>query len=337
MGAKPVAIIDSDQADLVLPLFRGLLDDAPWDIFLTRLLARTGADRVHLFETDGDAAPRWHRRLAASGLAATDGAAELRAVGGPDPSLRPNRVYALEELHTFAPVERAAQSAALAAAEIADARLMRIGAGARAPWLVLLAAQVTFGAADSALMTRLAPAIAIATAQIEQLRLLRLRAEAAEQAVAALGIAQAVLGEDGAVLVADQRWQMLRPQGLAPGEVLTAGPADAPQLARLSDGTAMMLRPLPQARAILATLRAPPAPLPQGAAAALAGLLGLSPREAALAVLLAEGRALIEAGRALRLTDETTRNYSKRIYAKTGAKGQGDLVRIVLTSLAPLA
>ena len=332
-----MAILDSDQADLVLPLFRGLLDDAPWDIFLTRLLARTGADRVHLFETDGDAAPRWHRRLAASGLAATDGAAELRAVGGPDPSLRPNRVYALEELHTFAPVERAAQSAALAAAEIADARLMRIGAGPWAPWLVLLAAQVTFGAADSALMTRLAPAIAIVTAQIEQLRLLRLRAEAAEQAVAALGMAQAVLSEDGSVLVADRQWQMLRPQGLAPGEVPAASSSGAPQLVRLSDGTAMMLRPLPQARAIVASLRAPPAPLPQGAATALVGLLGLSPREAALAMLLAEGHALIEAGRALRLTDETTRNYSKRIYAKTGAKGQGDLVRIVLTSLAPLA
>jgi DNA-binding CsgD family transcriptional regulator len=337
MGAKPVAIIDSDQNDLVLPLFRGLMDAAPWDVFLARLLARTGADRVHLFDRDAAGAMRWHRRLAASGLAANDGAAELRAIGGPDPSLRPNRVYALEELQALAPAERAAQSAALAEAEIADGRLMRIGAAPRAPWLVLLAAQVTFGAADSALMTRLAPAIAIATAQIEQLRLLHLRAEAAEQAVAALGLAQAVLGEDGAVLVADRQWQMLRPQGLAPGEVPTASPADAPQLTRLSDGTAMMLRPLPQARAMVASLRVPPAPLPQGAATALVGLLGLSPREAALAVLLAEGRALIEAGRALRLTDETTRNYSKRIYAKTGAKGQSDLVRIVLTSLAPLA
>jgi DNA-binding CsgD family transcriptional regulator len=337
MGAKPVAIIDSDQADLVLPLFRGLMDDAPWDVFLARLLARTGADRVHLFDGDAAAAPRWYRRLAAGGLAANDGAAELRAIGGPDPSLRPNRVYALEELQALAPAERAAQGAALAVAEIADARLMRIGAAPRAPWLVLLAAQVTFGAADSALMTRLAPAIAIAAVQIEQLRLLRLRTEAAEQAVAALGMAQAVLGEDGSVLLADRLWQMLRPQGLAPGEVPIAIPADAPQLARLSDGTAVMLRSLPHARAMVASLRVPPTTLPQGAATALAGLLGLSPREAALAVLLAEGRALIEAGRALRLTDETTRNYSKRIYAKTGAKRQGDLVRIVLTSLAPLA
>lgn len=332
-----MAIIDSDQADLVLPLFRGLLDDAPWDIFLARLLARTGADRVHLFERDGAAAPRWHRRLAAGGLAANDGAAELRAIGGPDPSLRPNRVYALEELHAFAPAERVAQSAALVAADIADTRLMRIGTGPRASWLVLLAAQVTFAAADSALMTRLAPAIAVAAAQIEQLRLLRLRAEVAEQAVAAFGVGQAVVGEDGGLLLADRQWQALRPQGLAQGEMPAASFSDAPQLARLSDGTAMMLRPLPHRRAMVASLRSPQASLPEGAAAALTGLLGLSPREAALAVLLAEGRALIEAGRALRLTDETTRNYSKRIYAKTGAKGQGDLVRIVLTSLAPLA
>ena len=49
------------------------------------------------------------------------------------------------------------------------------------------------------------------------------------------------------------------------------------------------------------------------------------------------GETIQDAGRRLRLTPETARNYSKRIYAKTGASGQADLVRMILTGLAPLS
>jgi DNA-binding CsgD family transcriptional regulator/PAS domain-containing protein len=69
----------------------------------------------------------------------------------------------------------------------------------------------------------------------------------------------------------------------------------------------------------------------------LAARHGLSANEAALAHALSQGERLAEAGARLNLTVETARNYSKRIYAKTGARGQADLVRIVLTGLAPLA
>ncbi|KPF64626.1 hypothetical protein IP79_04225 [Porphyrobacter sp. AAP60] len=329
-----MAIIDSDQADLVLPLFREFLDDAPWDTFLLRLLARTGADRVHLIERAGAAAPRWQRRVAVRGFPADAAAEELRAIGGPPSSLRPSRVYALEELLPLPPEQRAAQDAALAAADIADARMVRIGAGAPALWLVLLAAQGTLGAADSALIAKLVPAIAIAAAQIERARLLRLRADIAEGALARLGIAQAVVGEDGAVLLADPLWQSLRPPTPAVTEFL--GRPDAQCVAPIGQDIAV-LRALPGHQGALVAARRAPAELPQGAAAVLAQAFGLSSREAALAVRISEGQSLIEAGRALHLTDETTRNYSKRIYAKTGAKGQADLVRIVLGSLAPLA
>ena len=42
---------------------------------------------------------------------------------------------------------------------------------------------------------------------------------------------------------------------------------------------------------------------------------------------LARGRSIAEAGAALGLTIETARNYSKRIYAKLGLRGQAELVR----------
>lgn len=330
-----MAIMDTDQADLVLPLFAGLQGVAPWDMFLARLMARTGADRVHLIDGGGTPAPRLHRRVATSGFGADDGAAELLAIGGPAPSLRPGRVYVLEELRELSPAARAAQDAALAAAAIADARILRIGTAPRAIWLVLLAVQGGFRAADSALLTNLAPAIAIAASQLETMHQLRLRADMAEGTLAAFGIAQAVVDESGAVLAADRLWQAQRSLVQALPE--PPGSVDPPRLAQLGDGTAALLRALSGQQGALIAVRQPPTKLPQGAAAVLVQALALSPREAALAVRISEGQSLIEAGRALRLTDETTRNYSKRIYAKTGARGQADLVRIVLTSLAPLA
>jgi DNA-binding CsgD family transcriptional regulator len=73
------------------------------------------------------------------------------------------------------------------------------------------------------------------------------------------------------------------------------------------------------------------------AARIVAATLGLSTREGALAEAISQGRSIVEAGAELQLTQETARNYSKRIYAKTGASGQADLVRMMLTGLAPFA
>jgi DNA-binding CsgD family transcriptional regulator len=62
----------------------------------------------------------------------------------------------------------------------------------------------------------------------------------------------------------------------------------------------------------------------------LPALFRLTRSEAALAARIAGGASLVEAAEGLGLTIETARNYSKRIYVKTGARGQADLVRIVL-------
>jgi DNA-binding CsgD family transcriptional regulator len=75
----------------------------------------------------------------------------------------------------------------------------------------------------------------------------------------------------------------------------------------------------------------------KSASPVIAATLNLSPREAALAEAVSKGRSIVEAGAELKLTQETARNYSKRIYAKTGARGQADLVRILLTGLLPFA
>jgi DNA-binding CsgD family transcriptional regulator len=69
----------------------------------------------------------------------------------------------------------------------------------------------------------------------------------------------------------------------------------------------------------------------------LASLFDLPPREAELAIALNEGLSIAEAADAMGLTLETARNYSKRLYAKLGVRGQPELVRLVCDSVAVMA
>ncbi|WP_162537208.1 helix-turn-helix transcriptional regulator [Granulicella sp. WH15] len=70
---------------------------------------------------------------------------------------------------------------------------------------------------------------------------------------------------------------------------------------------------------------------PPSKAAILRALYGLTPSEARLADLLAEGLTLQEAAGRLRLALETVRFHSKRIFAKTGARRQAELMKLMLT------
>lgn len=65
----------------------------------------------------------------------------------------------------------------------------------------------------------------------------------------------------------------------------------------------------------------------------IADLFQLLPSEARVALALGRGMSLAEAAADLGLTIETTRNYSKKIYAKTGTRGQTDLVRMIHRSV----
>ena len=69
----------------------------------------------------------------------------------------------------------------------------------------------------------------------------------------------------------------------------------------------------------------------------LVDVFGLLPSEARLAWAIAQSRSIAEAAGEHGLTEQTARNYSKEIYAKTGACGQAKLVRNILTSVLALA
>ena len=348
-----MSLSPADETGLVLPLFDGLFEVPMWETFLRRLMQRTGAQRVLLtmHNVAAPSQPPLHRCVPADATAPF----ALPALS----ALRPNRVYSLDELRDFGnPARREERDAELAEARVGDARLIRISGGRELNlWIVLLHAREVFAAADSALLTALVPAMISAMTMLASIGQMRRRSDMAEEALALLGIGQAALDEHGRVLVTDRlaAEHLPLPQASATQQgqpnpavaqacaELALAPQSTRQTVTLGEDT-VLLRPIhPEARdasnpaVAIAAIRLPRCQDPASGAAVIARAMGLSQREAALAEAISRGVPIVEAGAALQLTSETARNYSKRIYAKTSTSGQADLVRKVLSGLAPLA
>jgi DNA-binding CsgD family transcriptional regulator/GAF domain-containing protein len=71
--------------------------------------------------------------------------------------------------------------------------------------------------------------------------------------------------------------------------------------------------------------------------AVLGELLGLTPAESNLAILLARGLSLTESSEAQNISLHTARAQLKSIFSKTGVSRQAELVRLILKSVASLA
>jgi DNA-binding CsgD family transcriptional regulator len=361
-----MAIAATDERDLLVPLIEGIHERPVWTTFLRRLLARTRATRIALvirFAPSTGLGPLM--RAASSSPALPEPDFERFSTLGliPFGAQRRDRVYALEEmLSVDNPEVRGAQRKLLAEAQVADARFIRVMArGEHDLWLILLQERIEFGAGDSALLSSLAPHLAAAVNTLAELHALRLRMAIAEEGLALLGVGQASLDREGRVIASDAAFASAldahageRPALPARGAQtlaeacaeLAAAPPPARRViaAAESDGSDLLLRPaipmddgLPSTIAATAALRGPRREDPASGARAIARLYGLSDREAALAEAISRGASIVEAGAALHLSQETARNYTKRIYAKTGVSGQADLVRLLLSGLAPLA
>ncbi|WP_066531683.1 hypothetical protein [Erythrobacter sp. CCH5-A1] len=286
--------------------------------------------------------------------------------------LRTGRVYALEELLDHDdPARRERQRAALFADGIGFARVMRVaGEQAAEAWVLLLREREDFTAGAAALLSSAAPYLRAAIGASAMLAQERLARSMAEAALARLGIGQVALDASARVTradpIAERNLEFVALPGTRPSRKLLLPPTAAEKLERAcaafaasadgappdpvliapTDRPPLLVRPappltarhLPGSRPVaIATLRLPMREDERLGAAVLRALYQLSPREAELAEKLSRGEMIVEAGRDLHLTAETARNYSKRIYARTGTRGQADLVRAILSSLAPLA
>jgi DNA-binding CsgD family transcriptional regulator len=339
-----------DERELLVPLLDGIHQRPLWDIFLRRLLVRTRSTQVCLMVRTAQMAGREPLMRVASaqpGQPAPDWDA-LEAMGlSSYAALRPSRVYALEEmLDPDTPEKAKRQRRELAAVGMGHARFIHVAArGEHHGWLVLIHTHLDFSGGDSALLTALAPPFASTLATLATLEALQLRAEMAEQALGLLGISQVALDREGRAVAGED---LARRTPELAGACASLDGARGPErrFFRLGEDRPdlMLLRPatiastaLPSTAVAIGAVRDAMQGDRSDAATAIAKEFGLSAREAGLADALSRGLSLMEAGQTLGLTPETTRNYSKRIYAKTGASGQADLVRMVLTSLAPLA
>lgn len=357
----------SDERDLILPLFAGVDEHPLWDTFLHRLLARTRASKIcMLLRPAGEIGPpRFQRVIVPRGEKALPLDIEAFSDAGllPYASLRPNRVYSLDETIMMNSADSARrQREMLVQADITHARFMRIPARTEDDiWLILLRDLHDFGASVGALLSALAPHIALALSQLFESAKLRLRTAMAEEALAMLGVGQAAFDAEGRVIAADDlataeldippngRMQLRGSTAQALGDAcasMAQALRPARQVLRMDERSAkdMLLRPappipgaLPSGAHAVGLIRRDVRENAASAARVTMQTLGLSAREAALAEAISQGRSIIEAGAELQLTQETARNYSKRIYAKTGASGQADLVRMMLSGLSPFA
>lgn len=361
-----MALISADERELLLPLAEGVHETPPWQTFVARLAGRTGADMAAMLvpAADRESAPLLEVHGGPRGGRAFDLARLVQAGLAPLAELRPGRVYALAEfVDPLDGARRKTQLGVLIETGLRDARMVRTPArDGRAAVIAILSARREFRGADSALLGALVPHVGAALHAFAALCTLEARLARADGALGRLGVGTVAFDREARVLDADAAAAELLGGAALPGRRLALAPEQAraldlacadfardpgapPRLVRLdaAAGIDMLLRPpLPQPAlappvAAVGEVRRSPLAQTGDAARVLAAIYGLSANEAALAEALAHGETILEAGARLRLTGETARNYSKRIYAKTGARGQADLVRLVLTGVAALA
>lgn len=360
--------------DLLLPLLEGAFEEPLWGTFLDRLRARTGAgyaslifrapppalpSLVHLYS--GDASPPPVERLYRERLHARDPMPYHHLVEG--------RVHSLEEfLDSNDPEHQAFYRELLEPSRVRTSRSMRIvePSGLNV-WLSVSRQHGDFSADDIALIGALGPYLRSALRSYAAIERERYASALSGEAIRRLNYGWIALDAAGHVIEADaQGLQLLAHSDIIrrdPAGLLVARPAEiGREMAAairevLRDPArpprAMILSREPWLDMLLVRAggrRIAPGPPPaliayihgDGWSAAdrceqLGELFHLLPSEARLALALGRGMTISEAAGELGLTVETARTYSKKIYAKTGARGQSDLVRFIHRSVLAIA
>lgn len=205
-------------------------------------------------------------------------------------------------------------------------------------WLLVQRNDDDFAAMASALLSGLAPHLAIAARQYWARVQMQAYMRQMDHMALRLGLAWVLLGTDGAPCLASAGLG----QSLVQGGRLRLRPL--PDLQRMGaqprawqeGALQLLLCPLPEGGAAL-YVQGQEAPM-QGEhlAQALADLMHIAPAEARFALQMAQGQTIAEAGTALNLSLETARHYSKQIYSKMGVSSQTAMMRRVQNSVLRL-
>ncbi|WP_109806108.1 helix-turn-helix transcriptional regulator [Sphingosinithalassobacter portus] len=352
------------EENLIVSLIESRFDAGGRERLLAAVVARTGARFAALLARDS-------RGAVLPGSRVTGLAGNMRDPVGPiaqilDPRMRAERIYSTGELQDL--LGQGEVSAILRQVDADSVLAMHVPLPGKAGALHLaLFADHVFRASDGAVLRHLYPFVRAAGAAAVLAERDEARAAIALSAgsnasgwflLDAAGIILATSFGDADVPPGIQLLQSAQATRLSLVDIVSerslgamlhacAAQADLPS-------RAILLRHDPVLHLRVRAVRQPPGIWPSDAVALatlhdeaaitvgegqlLVDMFGLLPSEARLAVALATGRSLSEAAGALGLTIETARNYSKKIYAKTGTRGQADLVRrIYANGLAGLA
>ena len=359
-----------DDDGLLQSLHEGVFETPLWEDFMRRLQAKTAARLVTLIfrPIGGDNDVQLY-----AGQPPPENIARLFRVDDiRDPFLyremRPRRAYALDELLDRSdPQQNAYYEKAMQPMGITAMRSIRVTEPGGVDLWLSASGGKEIGSATGALLSALAPHLRIALRTYVTLERERFRASVTEQAIERLKMGWLTLDNQCRIIEATPnveqlfQWGTLLRRGrydrLVPAlpmldRQLTAlvksysdGGEGRSHAFRLSEDPWVDMLVTPANDQALAG-RAKPAAIiyisgdrrsQADRCDQLVDLFGLLPSEARLAWLMAQATSISEAAEALGLTVETARNYSKKIYAKTGARGHAELVRIILTSVLAIS
>ncbi|MBR3371858.1 MAG: hypothetical protein IKG52_14630 [Rhodobacteraceae bacterium] len=315
-------MLEPEESALLLGLGDASAHRLDWPVFLRSFAAFFQTDAAMLFLSQHYWG--WDRTSAAH-----MGAVPLPLVFA---GLRAGRVYSGDELHDRALARDLVWLGA-------DTRAIGLNCTHGPACMVLRRDKGAFRAADTARLAGFGPHIAQALDLWHMVQANTAQQRQTQDLARRIGIGALVLDLTRPAVVDMDRVAagLLADSGLDTATVLSAARTRAaPALVPLGAGLDMLvLSGEPAAGQAVAYLRQTMTPLPD--AGFLAAALGISRAEARLARALGEGASLAGAAAQLGLTIETARNYSKRIYARTGLRGQAALVRYLWCSALPLA
>lgn len=349
-----MAVTLLEAQDLVALLHRGTLASEPWSDFLAALKRRTGADRAIVVLAGGRGG---EVNLIEPGHPSVDpGVAEVAVLASRDGPIRAKRVFAAADLDTNPALPPLRDWLGLT-----HCRMLRVEEPGGASALLLVGRSgEDFTAADVSLLSNLSDHLEIALRTWAALEQERLRAGISGEAIRRLNFGWFLLDRAGAIvdcsaeaeaLLHERRAVSRTPRGLLLPERREAQGALRRYLDQLGRGETascaihlsdepwldMLLTPRGGGAQMVAAYVHGEAPTSAERSAQLMELFGLNAKEAQLALLISRGVTINEAAGQLGLTRESTRLYSKRLYAKTGTRGQADLVRLVLASVVALS
>lgn len=360
-------MIRPNDSNLLLALHDGASDQPYWGGFLdllrertktalTSIILRHEAEGQAVYFFSGDHPPPDQQSIFRD---------KFSRAPAPYQNMREGRVYALEDLLDPANADhRALYDELILPWDLPESRTMRVTVeGGLTLWLGCAGGPGIGWAAISALMAALAPHLKVAFRNFSALELANMRVHVSSEALERRDFGWVTLDArcrmvDASPHIDDllrrchalqrDRYGRLTPKSPAIDRELTAlvksyadtgeGPTKA---IRLSHDPQMEMLVRPMKHGPLSTA-SPPVAIAyisgDGWSHAdrvdqLVDLFGLLPSEARLAWAMGRGMSIAEAADELGLQVETARYYSKKIYAKTGARGHAELVRYILTSV----